>query len=336
MSPVSYIRMSSILIIIILLIFSALSGCIQANRPSGDNAVSDRLISFILTQKLPLGKPASPLRNDLQRCSHWIRKELTEDPTQHFQLNPGTNSIIAMKTSNSRILTPTLFQPLIQLNSFFQTNSAVDKKTFLPENIRHVMLKSESKAAVERMIEIDRSEDISETGGVVILDPKKNILRFFVIEPDNARWMRKLQEAESPKAFVHELKRIKPLLPYLSVRADRTIAILENKTNTDKKSQETINGFLDLFRFHSRYSYILDQGTQYAAIAEQNISGIYMGIFHVHPPDNQPSIEDKIGSLLRKNFVLIPVENGIEVHYLNFTADPSAKIEIIRWSHSTN
>ncbi len=89
---------------------------------------------------------------------------------------------------------------------------------------------------------------------------------------------------------------------------------------------------MELLTYYSRYSYVLSQSNQYAAIAEMDIAGIYMGVFHVHPPDNSPSPEDKIGSLLRKNFVLVPLGSEIEMHVLDFRADPDEEPFVIRFA----
>jgi len=329
MSSRRYIKLSSTKFILIFITFLLISGCLQSNRSNQEGYISDRLLGFLLTQSFPLGKADSPLRNETQRCSQWLKNELIISPAQRFRLDSGTNSIICVTNSHSKMLLPSLFQTLEQLNNFFIINSAVKKEIYSPDNIRSLVLKPESKINVEKMLETDETEQFSETGGVVTYNQKKNILEFTIIESDNARWVKNLRKCDSPFLYARELSKIMKQLPYLTVRASRTLSII--KEGDTRQQLDAMKSFSELVEFQSRYSYILNQDTQYASIATQGISGIYMGVFHVHPLNNQPSIEDKLGSLLRKNFVLVPTTDGVEVHYLDFTTDLSAEPEIIKW-----
>lgn len=309
----------------------AVQGCAPWKRPTGAGQISDRLINFLLNQELPLGDAGSPVRSAVQRCGIWVRDQLERSPEQRFTLDAGTRSIIAEATGDRHVLSPELAPPLMDLNRFFQTNAAVDKTLFTVENVRNVLNHPRSKATVETMIARDRDETVTETGGVVTLDPSGEFLRFHPIRSDNGRWIDRLKIPESPAGFAVELRRILPDLPYLKVRAKRALMLTEDDTLPEAERAAARDDFIDLLSYRSRYSYFLEQGTQYAAIAEQGINGVYMGVFHVHPPDNPPSMEDRAGSIFRKNFVLIPVAGGVEVQYLDFTADLSAEPAVIRW-----
>ncbi|MBN1296345.1 hypothetical protein JXA80_06165 [bacterium] len=317
-------------ILVIVALFGSIA-CIRPGKPTGAGIVSDRLLTLLLTQSLPLGEPGSAVHGEVQRCGLWIREQLEAESAQGFKLDTGTSSLVAEGTGVVRVMTPELAKRLVSLNRFFQTNAAVDRSVFSSEHVRQLILAPDAVTRIQELIGMDREETMSETGGMVVLDPTSGRILFHVIRPDNARWLDRLNRADSDQAFSAELTRILPSLPFIRVRAQRTLDILGDPGASLDERSSARSGFLDLLTGFSRYSYILDQGTQYAAVAEYGIVGTYMGVFHLHPPDNPPSIEDKIGSILRKNFVVIPHETGFEVHYLDFSGDLNADPTIIRW-----
>lgn len=328
MSSVNYIKLSS-RVITLLVIAVIIGACLRSSRPQGTDMVSDRLTNFLITESLPLGHETSSVRSEVTRCSSWLRNQLKQDPAQHFRLDSGLRVLTATATGKQLMLSPELFTPLQNLNAFFHLNAAVDRQLFTRENIHAILQDQTIKAALTQLIQEDSHRLASETGGVVLLDPAKQTLKFHVIRSDNEIWYHTLAEQESPEQFVLELKKIRSTLPYLKVRANRTISIIENEVDTEAEQRQEMARFLDLLLTHTRYSYVLDQRTQYSTIAQEGWYGYYMGVFHIHPPDNPPSIEDKIGSLLRKNFVVVPRDPSIEVHYLDFTGDFTADPEII-------
>jgi hypothetical protein len=335
MSPVNDNLLSSERIrFVAFVLLIMMTGCFPVRRSVSPAVMSDRLLNMLLQNQLPLGTPESPLRAEVQRCGQWLRIQLENDPAATFRLEPEDNRIVSANSGNSRILVPELSELLDRLNSFFLLNSAVPRSMFTPGAIRRLLLHSASRAAIMELIRLDQQEKTSEIGGVVTVQQDAGFLEFHVIESENARWVRRLQNIDSPAVFARELQSMLPSIPFLRVRAERTLDVLlsPEKHSDNDKVQDAIDSFLDLLQYHSQYSYILDQGTQYAAIAEAGIHGIYMGVFHVHPPGNPPSLEDKAGSILRKNFVIVPGDGDVEVHYLDFTADLAGTPEIIRFS----
>ncbi|HPQ40444.1 MAG TPA: hypothetical protein PLV45_08730, partial [bacterium] len=231
------------------------SGCIRSGRPTGAGQVSDRLVNFLISQELPLGDAGSPVRSAVQRCGTWMRSQLEKAPAQHFRLDAGTRSIVGEITGDAHVLAPELATPLMALNRFFQTNAAVDKQVFKEEFVRSALLEPESKQAVEALIAADRSETVTETGGVVTLAPGGRFLRFHPIRSDNARWIDRLKQPETFAGFVVELRRILPEIPYLKVRAERALTLVGDDTLSDAERQAARDSFVDLLAMRSRYSY---------------------------------------------------------------------------------
>lgn len=333
MSPVNDSRLSSSLsgwIILLITLFTAVA-CLPSRRPTGTSMISDRLVNLLIQQQLPLGNPESPLRGEVQRCGEWVRKNLETNPATTFRLDPDDNRITAIPSGSNRMLVPELSIRLYRLNVFFQSNAGVPRSIFTEESIRKLLLHPVSEQSIRKMVKTDAGDSLSETGGIVLADPDAGILTFLIIEPDNARWLKELRNIDSFDTFAIRLQKVLPDLPWLNVRARRTLEILKESPGTGETTkQDAIDSFMDLLTYYTRYSYILSQGTQYAAIADMDIQGIYLGVFHVHPPDNPPSPEDRIGSLLRKNFVLVPRDTEIEIHVLDFSANPAAEPFVIR------
>lgn len=339
MSPVNDRLMSPqpALMAMILICLINLSGCLPSRRPSGPMMLSDRLVNLLIRQQLPLGDLGSPLRGEVERCGDWIRRKLQDNPSETFRLDPADNRLTAVQSSSKRMLVPDLSIRLHRLNTFFQSNAGVPRDLFERDSIHDMIRQSVSQENIRAMIRLDASESASETGGIVLADPETGVLSFHPIESDNARWIRRLQQADSFEKFSRELERILPELPWLEVRARRTLDILSSGGvgEDGTAGQQAIDSFMDLMSYYARYSYILSQGNQYGALAEMDdIGGVYMGIFHVHPPDNPPSPEDRSGSLLKKNFVLVPHGADIEVHYLDFSVNPTAEASVVRISAS--
>ncbi len=315
-----------------LVLILALSACLSPRQSKTPSELSDRLLNLLIQNQLPLGTPESALRGEVERCGQWIRAQLQKNPGETFRLESNDNRIVAVKGKGSRLLVPELFQHLDRLNAFFHLNSAVPRSLFSPDSVRQLVLHSRSRAAIEDLIQRDYEETITEIGGIVTVPQGADFLEFHLIDSENARLVRRLQTISTPKAFARDLSLLLPSLPFLQVRAQRTIDILTTEADLtdDQQKEDTIESFMDLLIYYSRHSYILEQGTQYAAVAEAGISGVYMGVFHIHPPGNPPSLEDKAGSLLRKNFVIVPEADHIQIHYLDFSADPAQEPEVFR------
>ncbi len=338
MSPSNDNKMSSagIVIVIILLQITGLSGCFPARRLSTPETISDRLLNLLIQQQLPFDEPGSALQGEVERCGEWLREQLVKNPAETFRFDFYDNLLIAESTGLNRRLVPDLANLLNNLNAFFHVNSSVSRefftKDFISQRIRH----PKSQKQITELIELDKRLGISELGGVVIADPEKEHMEFYVIQSENERWIRQLEKSSDPETFARTLHRIRPKMPFLQSRAQRTIDTLESSETDISQKQVAIDSFMELLLFYSKYSYILDQGSQYAAIARLGLSGIYMGLFHVHPEDNPPSYEDKIGSILRKNFVLVPVDQFIDVHYLDFSGDLRKEPLVVRFQRPVN
>jgi hypothetical protein len=323
MSPANDNKMSSVGVLAVTIVsFMVLAaGCFPTQKPFGPESLSDRLLNLLIQQKLPLDEPGTPVQGEVERCGEWLREQLVKNPAESFRFEPYDNRLVAESSGLARRLVPELSYLLNQLNTFFHFNSAVPQEYFTSDFIKGRILHPLSRDRIIELIEIDKRESISEIGGVVIADPEKDYMEFHIIESDNARWVRSLRQNTDPEMFSVTLRKILPKLPFVRLRAQRTLDILQSTDTDNDNKQLAIDSFMELLSYYSRYSYILDQGSQYAAIAKLGISGVYMGIFHIHPEDNLPSMDDKIGSILRKNFVFVPTTDAIEVHYLDFSGD---------------
>lgn len=321
--------------VMILMFLIVPAGCLPWQRPTGPMMLSDRLVNLLILQQLPMGDPDSPLRGEVERCGDWIRRKLKDNPAETFRLDPDDNRMTAVQSSSERMLVPELAIRLHRLNTYFKANAGVPRDLFETDSIHRMIRHPASQQSIRSMILLDASETLSETGGIVLADPETGVLSFRPIQSDNSRWFQRLRGADSSEEFSRELTSILPELPWLEVRARRTIDILDGGAIDEDGTagRQAIDSFMDLMSHYARYSYILSQGRQYAAIAEmEDTGGVYMGVFHVHPPDNPPSPEDKSGSLLKKNFVLVPQGEEIQVHYLDFSLNPAADASVVRIS----
>jgi len=302
--------------------------CTGQKRTPDKDVLSDRLVNLLISENLKFTQTNSDLLNETKDIGLWMRKQLVANPVQYFSIDAGTKSLNMSGSKSQIVLSQTLIDHLVRLDTFFKRNASVPKTYYSIENIRQAILSEKSIASIKQLIIRDKTNNFSETGGVASLD--ESCIHFLPVESNNEEYAKLLSSYESPSEALMKLNSVHEHLPFLKTRAMYIIKILEGNLPNEAKTK-VYREFLNLFLFYSRHSYVLDQSKQYSWIAKYDAPGYYLGLFHVHPQDNAPSPEDRIESILRRNLIIMPTENGFDIHYLFYGAHPKDPPEIITY-----
>jgi hypothetical protein len=312
-----------------------MTACDHRKAGADSRILHDRLINLIITENLPLGAEKSELRQEIISAGKWIKKQLVSNSSRRFRFvdhEPGIRVVyepVLLEISDS------CHQHLKRLQSFFQQNHAVPKHLFNANNLEKAFLSQTSNKNIVELIKSSRKNTRSETGGVATLDESGRWINFLPIESLNEKVVKKLEKVnQDPLSAIQYLERIRNELPILKIRAARTVDAMKS-ASTDEEKLDIYSAFINLYRTYSVYSYDLDQATQYAEIAASGAHGYYLGLFHVHPQNNRPSFEDRIQSFLKPNIVVVPLENGYEIHILDYRIHPDPEPVIFRSGYAS-
>ncbi len=313
-------------------LFYSLTFCSSCRKTNSDpHVVQDRLLNFLITKQLPLGPEDSPLRSEYLQLGDWLQSQLKQNSRETFLLESAPASIVAKNSGEVFPVSNGLFNRLFRLQDFFFRNQAVPRQALSWKRVKKAILSDYSINQINHLIDASKQNLWSETGGVVTLDEARDKAYFLPIKSVNSEIADELVAAGNQVETARTtLENHLETLPFLKVRAQRTIDILSGEL-PDAKKLAAYQEFLELFRFYSKNSYILGQNHLYAEVAEVGLPGIYFGQFHVHPPANRPSTEDKIDSFVRRNLVIVPLDNGFEVHYLDFTAGSKPDEQVVTY-----
>ena len=292
-----------------------LSGCHKQPELHPDT-LSDRLVHILISKQL-ISTSSNPQTSDeYHEISKWMRSRLSEKTNAAFLLNDEASSIDSKYPDDSFRISGEIMGKLQRLQQFFKNNEKVDRRHVSEEAIREAVLNPVCIERILELIHLDAQNELSETGGLVTLIPMKKELLFLPVVSDNQEAASRLiQVADRPEEALHVIMNMKDEFPFMGVRFDRAIDVLKGSRPAVEKLAH-LKQFTDLFISYSRYSYILSQNRQYAAIADTGPDGIYLGLFHVHPPRNTPSPEDHAESVIRRNFIIVPLdETDFDVYF---------------------
>ncbi len=291
-----------------------------------ENQLHDRLIDLLVTNNLPLPPESDDGHPEMRDLGTWTRKSIARMHREQFLFT--RHGIHTAETAQDFAVSHDLLASLIRLNAFFTRNTAVIKTVFEASAVEQAFRHPSTVSDMRNLIKLADSNTLSETGGIAAIDAATHRVHFLPVTSLNEVYARKLTQDRDWGRLLPILEDIRQEIPFLPVRTRRIIDTLKSETGDAEKNQ-AYESYLELFLFYSRYGYIGSQSQQYAEIATHGLPGYYLGLFHVHPPDNTPSPEDRMESILRKNLVIIPRAGGIEIQYLFYGGQPDAEPQII-------
>ena len=306
-------------------------GCLQRPTPLDKKIMTDRLLNFLITDQLPLGSDNSELRHETILLGDWLRSQIKQNNNQSFLIENYSLQISVKHGKDQFRISQELMQRLVNLQRFFIINYSIPKSAISADRIQNALSNPISFEKIKDLIRNSMENNSSETGGIATISETGDCLHFYCLASENQEITLALESAkENPDEAMKMLRLYRNKLDFLSVRASRTLDILSG--SSDRETQiKAFSDFLDLFKFYSQHSYILGQQQQYAQMSEYQILGYYLGSFHVHPKLNRPSSEDRAESLLRRNLVIVPTEDGFELHYLANGSGIGSPYTIIRY-----
>jgi hypothetical protein len=317
--------------ILLAVLLTSITNC----SPHASNSVyslNDRTIHLLLSNSLVSESDDPDKNQELKDLAEWIQNRMNKLHSESFELKPAQKALLAVASAEEFQMDPSNFDRLSRLNRFFVNNNAVAKGLVAQERIKRAILHPSSVSEINRLIELDQTNKFSETGGIFAIDPNDEILRFLEIKSNNQVWAERLFSARTNVGeAISAMKSLKNDPPYMLERTERTIEMLSGGS-VDEEKLSYYQSYLDLFLFYSKSSYILNQDRQFQHLSRLDLPGVYLGLFHVHPPENTPSPEDYRESLLRRNLVIVPIPgSGFDAHYVFFGSNVSSEPQIIRY-----
>ncbi len=259
----------------------------------------------------------------------WIRAEIGHSPQTLFLLEETARRIATSDGRAATEMSPLVFERILHLHRFFLMNRPVDKNLFGIDHIRKAALHPDSRDRIFKILEQDQQQTYSETGGIAAIDPQTRTLVFLSIPSELSTLAGRVNESITDLEVMEQvLREIRDRVPFLTIRIDRTIDMISGDADSQARLAYAAE-FLDLFNYYLRHTYYIDQSAQYSAIAREGFSGLYLGVFHVHPKDNPPSPEDRFESIFKRNLVLVPTDAGCDLHYLTSDRTGTGRQEVI-------
>jgi len=303
--------------------------CHPTRGPDSPSTLSDRLIHLLIMNQIRIESEHVGADAEILRLGDWIRSEIGRKPQTVFVLDETSRSIVTSDGRTASEMSPLVFERIHHLHRFFLMNRPTDKTLFDIEHIRQSALQPDSRNRIFELLDQDQQQTYSETGGIAAIDPETKNLIFLTIPSELAVMARRINDSISDLTVMEQLLReIRNRIPFLAIRMDRTIDVIAG--NADYQTRFAYaSEFLELFNYYLRHTYYIDQSSQYSAIAREGFSGLYLGIFHVHPKDNPPSPEDRLESMFKRNLVLVPTDTGCDLHYLTLDGMGTDRMEVI-------
>jgi len=212
-----------------------------------------------------------------------------------------------------------LLRAIHRMNTFFLDNDGIDKRLFGDDRLVAAAASAETQAAVIRILTADRHAVLSETGGIAILryPPGAPPVIDFIplasaLDPITSRLLELRDDPAAVIAFVDQH------LDRLDAGQEETAIFLrEARKLTDPLAlANRTQMFVDHWQFNARLSYVFWESALICHLLERPVSGTFLGIFHVHPPDNPPSWADKLVSAFHRELILVPQADGFDLHAL--------------------
>lgn len=183
------------------------------------------------------------------------------------------------------------------------------------ESLQDAFLHEHSQQQLTAIVEKSQERLYSEVGGLLILHQTHDnpSLEFVPIKGIDEEFTRELRQADGNFSLQWKLLRDNPQRFYfLEFDYHACLRQLNRKISMEAK-EARLKMFLDLYFFTSKYTYE-PSFEDFIEVVGIGLKGRYLGLFHVHPEENLPSLEDKAASLLQPQYVVVPRENGVSLY----------------------
>jgi hypothetical protein len=289
--------------------------------------LADRTVDAILGWRSG-GAPDCGAPDAAEKLAAWLARQLGERGASRFALDPGPpprllgGEVDGWGRFHPRVETPVascLAEGLARMNRFLARNAAVSARLLSPALVERAMESPRTRREVEAMIARDRDAVYSEVGGFATLwfppgEPPALLLHPLesALEPITRRIAALAGEPEALIRFVAEQQD-----DLLLMSEEAAVFVREaRKLRDPQRLQRRVALFVDTWLLLARRSYSFSRERFQERLFRRETLGIYAGVFHVHPPDNPPSWEDRVQSMLKRNIVLVPQSGGFDLHYL--------------------
>lgn len=174
----------------------------------------------------------------------------------------------------------------------------------------------------------------AEVGGFLTLFPvseEKSILRFNFVQTEGEVFIQRFKDASARdwKEAAKLMENNPEEFAFLPYQYRSSIATLRSDLPEEKKEARTLM-FIDLYLFMARHTYYPDSTRYVQLFADETVPGYFVGDFHIHPPENDASYEDKVNSFEQRVIIVIPRDGGFDLVDLENTPPHSKPTTVIR------
>lgn len=211
---------------------------------------------------------------------------------------------------------------LVRLNDRFVAGDATAVTSF--EQLERSFDNQTTVAHLRDAVKRQAQAKLAEPGGFMTIEPQTDqapILRFYFVETLGQDFIRRFESAKDDWLRLVQLMRDNPAEFALLRHQYRAALQTMDLPLPEEKKRQRIKAFADLFLYMSRNSYCPDAVRYVLLLADEETRGFFVGDFHVHPPGNDVSFQDKENSAGQRVLVLIPRSDGIDLADME-KADP--------------
>ncbi|MBI2566508.1 MAG: hypothetical protein HYV63_05705 [Candidatus Schekmanbacteria bacterium] len=200
---------------------------------------------------------------------------------------------------------------LEKLQRFFRDRRTTPYRLVSTDRLRSALENPRSVTALQMLCDAAAVDQRSELGGLLLLRDTTGGPEITTVDIPS-RWRRTadaIQRARGDFAAGLELLDHSPGLFALAESEFRVAQREVHKNFPLATRAARLETFWDLCLFKIRMTYERDD-TELVRAVLGGVHGYYVGDFHVHPPDNDPSLEDKMVSMVERVLVVVPRPRG--------------------------
>lgn len=244
-----------------------------------------------------------------------VRSRKSHDPSMYVL-------IVSLKKSNGQIhqvldrrqIYQGTWSRLTVMNNRFPNSEHEHLTSFsqLEQALRNPASIQEIQAGIDRQSQ----SQVAELGGIMTITHISEgppLIKLYFVQSEGEDFIRTFKEHMSDWRTLVELMRDNPAEfafdPYQYRACLKTMEL----DIPEEKKEKRVRDFADLYLFMAKNSYCPDSIRYISLLADENTQGLFVADFHIHPPENEVSYQDKENSKDQRVIVIIPRTTGFDL-----------------------
>ncbi len=306
------------------------------------------LSGIVLQEALPTIAQSpffAELNEECAQINSWARSKLKQSINLDFlaalhensetrlcavELNSRRNRVL--KVDQCRPISFELYKTIVNIQAGYQQITTTPYKKVSFKMLKKAVHHPTSIQNINQAIAQSSTKATSELGGLMFIrhdESGEPYIALINIPGRDEQYVESLQRSmDDLNATIQLLRSGSKHFDFLSYEYDAAMRALCSNLTTNQK-RKRLDQFLDLYFFMARNTYLPSQAYIFKVLAD-GLKGDFVGGFHVHPPNNQPSYEDKRNSLIQRVIIIVPTGKGFTLYDLIPHDPKSVKNRVIK------